>query len=103
MRNRRNRHFGTLVALIIFIVLLVFVLRFIFIRDNEKLNRSWKTLTSQYTGGLNRTVSVYSYDGELIKSWTGKFDVDRTEAGVLFDMDGKRVVIQGGIIINEED
>lgn len=46
---------------------------------------------------------MYSYDGDLIQSWNGKFDVERTEAGVLFDVDGKRVVIQGGIIINEED
>lgn len=99
----RNRHFGTLVALIIFIVLLVVAVVLPSIIGNERLHRSWKTLTSQYTGGLNRTVSVYSYDGDLIQSWTGKFDVERTEAGVLFDVDGKRVGIQGGIIINEED
>lgn len=100
MYRMRNRHFGTLVALIIFIILLAVVLQLII--GNEELRRYCKTLTSQYRG-LNRTVSVYSYDGDLIQSWTGKFDVDRTEAGVLFDVDGKRVVIQGGIIINEED
>ncbi|MBQ2408872.1 MAG: hypothetical protein II309_05505, partial [Bacilli bacterium] len=51
-------------------------------------------------------VSVYSYDGDLIKSWTGKFDVaeNANKNQVYFDnQDGKRVIIDGGIIINEEN
>lgn len=44
----RNRHFGTLVALIIFIVLLAVVLQLII--GSEELRRYCKTLTSQYRG-----------------------------------------------------
>lgn len=42
MYRMRNRHFGTLVALVIFIVLLAFVLQLIL--GNEELSRYLKTL-----------------------------------------------------------
>lgn len=65
--------------------------------------RSMKSFGSDLTGGLDRTVSVYDYNGGLIKSWSGKFDVSESESETFFDVDGKRVIIQGGIIINEEN
>ena len=66
-------------------------------------SRDVKSIKSDLTGGLNRTVSVYAQDGTLIKSWTGKFDVSESTDETFFDIDGKRVIIQGGIIINEEN
>ena len=76
----------------------------------ESWQRAMKDYQSDFGGGLNRTVTVLDYQGDTIKQWTGKFDVqfDTSGAGqVLFDYisdDGsrKRVVIQGGIVINEE-
>ena len=65
--------------------------------------RSWKSFKSDITNGLERTVTVYDYSGEKIKSWSGKFDVSESETEVYFDNeDGKRVIIHGGIVINEE-
>ena len=65
--------------------------------------RSWKSIKSDITNGLERTVTVYDYSGEKIKSWSGKFDVSESETEVYFDNeDGKRVIIHGGIVINEE-
>lgn len=64
--------------------------------------RSMKTIGSDITGGLDRTVTVYSYDGEKLGEWSGKFDVSSSEQETFFDINGKRVIIQGGIIINEE-
>lgn len=69
----------------------------------ESTQRSIKSTVSDWTGGLNRTVTVYSYDGTPIKSWSGKFDVQPRENSILFDKDGKRVIIYGGIIVNEEN
>ena len=67
-------------------------------------SRSFKSLSSDIGGGLNRTVTVYDYNGGKIKSWTGKFDVSESENEVSFDdSDGKRVIIQGGIVVNEEN
>ena len=70
----------------------------------ESQQREIKSIKSNWTGGLNRTVRVYDYNGQKIKSWSGQFDVKETDRNsVYFDTeDGKRVIISGGIIINEE-
>lgn len=65
--------------------------------------RSMKTIGSDITGGLDRTVTVYSYNGEKLGEWSGKFDVSSSEQETFFDINGKRVILQGGIIINEEN
>lgn len=64
--------------------------------------RAYKSQQSRLDGGLERTVTVYSYDGDVIGEWSGKFDVTDNDQETFFDIDGKRVIIQGGIIINEE-
>ena len=65
--------------------------------------RGVKSLSSDFTGGLDRTVTVYSYDGDILGQWSGKFDVSESSSETFFDINGKRVIIQGGIIINEEN
>ena len=70
----------------------------------ESQQREIKSIKSNWTGGLNRTVTVYDYNGQEIKSWSGHFDAKETDRNsVYFDTaEGKRVIISGGIIINEE-
>ena len=65
--------------------------------------RYLKSMSSEITNGLNRTVTVYDYDGKPIKEYSGKFDVSESENEVYFDINGKRVIIHGGIVINEEN
>lgn len=67
------------------------------------LSREVKSFGSDITGGLNRTVTVYSYDGDVLGQWSGKFDVSESESETFFDVNGKRVIIHGGIVINEEN
>lgn len=64
--------------------------------------RALKSQESNLDGGLSRTVTVYSYSGDVIASWSGKYDVTENDQETWFDIDGRRVIIQGGIIINEE-
>lgn len=73
-----------------------------FCSTSESGKRALKEQQSDLNGGLQRTVTLYSYDGEEIKSWTGKFDVSSSETETYFDIDGKRVIIHGGIVVNEE-
>lgn len=76
---------------------------FIFILFGADFRRSAKSVQSNYTGGLNRVVTVYDYNGNPIQSWEGKFDVSESENEVYFDdQNGKRVIIHGGIVINQE-
>lgn len=70
----------------------------------ESFDREVKSFSSNWNCGLNRTVTVYDYNGGKIKSWSGKFDVSESENEVYFDdSDGKRVIIHGGIVVNEEN
>lgn len=65
--------------------------------------RTIKSIGSDWTGGLERTVTVYDYNGEVIKQWEGKFDLQENDQEIYFDdQNGKRVIIQGGITITEE-
>lgn len=73
-----------------------------YLKNTESGKRFSKSINSELSGGINRTVTVYSYDGKVIGQWSGKFDVTEDDQETYFDIDGKRVVIQGGIIINEE-
>jgi hypothetical protein len=65
--------------------------------------RSVKDLDSEF-GGLNRTVTIYDQNGEVIKEYKGKIDIQYSEYGnkVLFDLDGKRIIINNAIVIAEE-
>ncbi len=69
----------------------------------EEWSRSMKDFSSSVTG-LNRVVSVYGQNGELLRTYEGRIDVESTEFGnkVLFDLDGKRTIIYNAIVIVEE-
>jgi predicted small secreted protein len=69
----------------------------------ESLKRTGKDISSEF-GGLNRTVEVYSQDGKLIKTYDGNLDIKTNEYGnkVLFDLNGKRVIINNAIVVTEE-
>lgn len=64
--------------------------------------RNVKDWSSNVSGGLNRTVTAYSNTGEKIGEWSGKIDIEYDENKVKFDLQGKRVIITGGIVIAEE-
>ena len=55
--------------------------------------------------GLDRTLRVYSHDGDLLSEYSGTFDilVDKNGSKVKFDLDGKRTMIYNAIVIVEED
>jgi hypothetical protein len=65
----------------------------------SRFSKSWD---SNMNGGLNRKVSVYSYTGEKICDWQGKLDYTYENNRLLFDMDGKRYSVFGGIVVTEE-
>ncbi|WCK53808.1 hypothetical protein PP175_21195 [Aneurinibacillus sp. Ricciae_BoGa-3] len=66
--------------------------------------RAIKNFKSNNSGGLERTVRVYGNNGQLIKEYQGKLDIQDTQYGnkVLFDLNGKRVVIYNATVITEE-
>lgn len=92
--------------IIIFVVIIVAILIIaaVLMLNGANFQRGLKSFKSNYSGGLDRTITVYDYNGNVIKSWSGKFDVQESETRVFFDDEnGKRVIIYNGIVINEEN
>ncbi|HHY19567.1 MAG TPA: DUF5052 family protein [Firmicutes bacterium] len=67
----------------------------------ERTIKDWESSVS----GLNRTITVYSNNGDIIKTYQGKIDIETNEYGnkVKFDVDGKRIIIYNAIVIVDED
>ena len=57
--------------------------------------RALKDVESDFGGGLPRTVSVYDLSGNLVKEYTGTFDIETdNESYILWDDEmGKRHII----------
>lgn len=46
---------------------------------------------SELSGGIERTITVYTADGKVIAQYTGRIDMEGNDGGyVLFDFNGKR-------------
>lgn len=95
--NTRSLLRGIAVVAFVMIIAVAFL-------STESARRWFKDISSDYSGGLSRTVTVYDYNGNVIESYSGKFDVEyKSDGTVKFDIDGKRTIITGGIIINQEE
>lgn len=56
-------------------------------------NRTVVDMKSDIGGGLDRIINVYTADGELMATYSGKIDLEMSEGGyVKFDLDGKRYI-----------
>lgn len=71
----------------------------------EGQKRELKNIQSDWGGGIERTAVLMDYNGDTIKTWHGKFDIRDTGSDnqIFFDLNGKRVWIQGGIFVSEEN
>jgi hypothetical protein len=52
--------------------------------------------------GLKRTVTLYSGNGQTIKTWKGRFKVETKDGVARFLHDGKAIVISGTYVIEED-
>lgn len=76
----------------------------------SSMERAMKDAQSEYSGGLNRVLTVYDQNGKPIKTYEGKFDIaSNTDANggttgtkIKFDINGKRVIIYNATVIVEE-
>lgn len=87
------------------LVLVAIIMASMLLTGCESCSRQMKSINSDFNGGLNRIVSVYDYSGKLIKTYEGRVDIGGSPDGsgeILFDLNGKRTIINGGIVIIDE-
>ncbi len=69
--------------------------------------RAVKTQESNLNNGIERTVEVYDAVGNLLRSYSGRFDIDYDENRIIFDDENnKRHVIYyptGTVIVDEAE
>ena len=94
---------GGLIGIIISILLLVGMLWYY--NNTADGARALKSQESNFNMGINRKVTVYDMEGDVIQEYEGKFDVEYDDDRILFDDEkGLRHVIYyptGTVIIDE--
>lgn len=93
----------TVAATVAFILTVVGIIATLGLSGCSSCSRMTKRVSSNMGGGLNRTVTLYDNAGNKLKNWHGKIDLESNDQEVFFDLNGKRVIIQGGIVVSEED
>ena len=84
---------GKIISVVVAILLILglfFGMRWYF-QNTASGQRSLTDQKSDLDNGLERTVTIYTADGEIIAQYTGKIDIEGNDGGyVLFDYEGKR-------------
>lgn len=105
---RKNPVWALIVSIVLVVGTVAICWVFIWYRGNsESGKRALKDQQSNLNGGIERVVSVYDIDGELIEQYTGKFDIetDRNSYILFDDEDGNRHIVYyttGTIIVDEK-
>ena len=77
-----------------------------YFNDTESGKRAMKDQESNFSGGIERTVDIYDMEGDLIKSYSGEFDVETHDTNIVFDDEnGKRHIVYfttGTVVIDEK-
>lgn len=74
----------------ILIAALFFGMRWYF-QNTASGQRALVDQKSELSGGIERTITVYTADGKVIAQYTGRIDIEGNDGGyVLFDFNGKR-------------
>ena len=95
------RHKSGVLIFIIVVALMVGMLIFAF--SSANFQRTLKSWRSNYTGGLYRIVSVYDYNGNLLREYgPAMIDISESENETFFDYNGNRIIIHNAIVIVEE-
>lgn len=95
MKDKRNLYIVVLAAVV--------VVALVVAAASESCGRFIKNISSNLGGGLNRKVTAYDYNGNVLYEYSGKIDIQMHDTKVLFDTEeGKRVVLYNAIVIAEE-
>ena len=87
-----GERFMVIIVAIFILLVLFFGIRWYY-QNTESGQRALIDQQSEIGGGLDRTITVYTADGNVIAQYTGKIDIEDNNGGyVLFDFEGKRYI-----------
>lgn len=73
-------------------VVLIFNCGYWFQNNTASGRRELTDYRSEFQNGLERTLTVYTADGTILKQYKGKFDIADEDGYVKFDWNGKRYI-----------
>ena len=98
--------FGAFLLILALIISAACIVTPLVYKNTEAGKRALKDQKSNFGDGIERTVTVYDINGEVIEKYSGKFDVETNSSYILFDDEkGKRHMIYyttGTVIIDEK-
>lgn len=81
------------IAIAIFLILAMLFGMLWFYKNTASGQRALTDQKSNMNNGLERTVKIYTANGDTIATYSGKIDIDTNDGGyVKFDFDGKRYI-----------
>ena len=94
---------GGLIGIFLSILLLIGMLWYF--NSTAAGSRALKTQESNFNRGINRTITVYDIEGDIIQQFSGKFDIEYDDDRIMFDDENNlRHIIYyptGTVIIDE--
>jgi hypothetical protein len=76
----------------IIVIVLIFGVGYLYQHNTASGRRELTDYRSEFQNGLERTLTVYTADGTILKQYEGKFDIANEDGYVKFDWDGKRYI-----------
>lgn len=62
-------------------------------------DRAVKDMGSDINGGLNRVVTVYDMNGNVLQTYKGKIDLEPNDSGIVkFELNGKRYMYYNAFV-----
>lgn len=69
--------------------------------NSESFKRWTKDIQSEYDGGLYRSIQVVDKDGNTIREYKGKMDIEENSGDkIVFVMEGRKYIIYNNSIFN---
>lgn len=88
------------------VIAIILIMAVLMLSGCASIERGIKDLESDLSGGLERTLTVYTANGEIMATYKGKIDLAATEGGIVkFDLNGKRYMYYNCFVevIEEEE
>ena len=86
-----ERHILSALAAVV-VIALIFGIGFWYYNNTASGIRAKTDEIAELHNGLNRTITIYTADGTVLKQYEGKIDIEQDQGYVKFDWQGKRYI-----------